>query len=204
LSFLSGITAKSWEHAGETEGLHGEVVRNHPSKRIALRVFLAVVSSMFILFFVAYVERMELADWRPVALPSALWLNTVLLILGSFAFHFARNAAGAENRRGVKNGLLLAGVLTLGFLVGQYVAWQQLEAEGYFMRSNPASAFFYLLTGLHGLHVIGGLVVWGRATFRIFAGEPVGKVRLSVQLCSTYWHYLLLVWLIMYYILLST
>ena len=203
-NILDSLGSKPWEHAGETEGLHGEVIQNHPSKRIALRVFLAVVSSMFLLFFVAYIERMEVADWRPVALPSVLWANTIVLVLGSFAFHYARTAAGAENRKGVKNGLILAGVLTVGFLLGQYIAWQQLEAAGYFMRSNPASAFFYVLTGLHGLHVIGGLVVWALATIKLMGGEPVGKIRLSVQLCSTYWHYLLIVWLVMYFILLST
>ncbi len=203
MNIFNKITEKPWEHPGETDGAHGHTVTETPAKRVALYVFLAVVTSMFGLFFVAYSERMELPDWRPMQLPATLWLNTLWLLLGSFAFHYARNAANADNRNGVKNGLIAAGLLTLGFLAGQYFAWQQLEAAGYFMASNPANAFFYLLTGLHALHVLGGLWVWGRATARIWGGEPVAKVRLSVQLCSTYWHYLLLVWLVMFFILLS-
>jgi cytochrome c oxidase subunit 3 len=104
----------------------------------------------------------------------------------------------------VKTWLLVGGVCTALFLSGQLVAWQQLSASGYLMTGNPANAFFYLLTALHGLHLLGGMWVWGRTTTRVLTGADVESVRLSVELCTVYWHYLLLVWIGLFGLLLST
>jgi cytochrome c oxidase subunit 3 len=79
-----------------------------------------------------------------------------------------------------------------------------MDASGYFLTANPAYSFFYLLTALHGLHLLGGLWVWGRTTAKVLRGVEVGKVRLSVELCTVYWHYLLLVWLVLFAVLLQT
>jgi cytochrome c oxidase subunit 3 len=80
-----------------------------------------------------------------------------------------------------------------------------LQVSGYFVASGPASAFFYLLTGVHGLHLLGGLIVWGRTLVRMAQpGVEVIDLRLSVELCTVYWHYLLLVWLVLFAVLLST
>jgi len=95
-------------------------------------------------------------------------------------------------------------VLAFCFLAGQLWVWQQLSASGYFLSANPANAFFYLLTAVHGVHLLGGLWVWARATARVWRGMEVGAVRLSVELCTVYWHYLLLVWLALFALLLST
>ena len=87
---------------------------------------------------------------------------------------------------------------------GQLLAWQQLSANGYVIDGNPATSFFYLLTALHGLHLLGGMWVWGRTTVRLFSGADAKSVRLSVELCTVYWHYLLLVWIGLFGLLLST
>ena len=72
------------------------------------------------------------------------------------------------------------------------------ERLGLFSAANPANAFFYLLTALHGLHLLGGLVAWGSTTAKVWRGVDVGDVRLSVELCTVYWHFLLLVWLVLF------
>jgi cytochrome c oxidase subunit 3 len=72
------------------------------------------------------------------------------------------------------------------------------------MSSNPANAFFYLLTAVHGLHILGGLYVWARSTAKVWTGASADTVRLSIELCTVYWHYLLLVWLVLFGLLLST
>jgi cytochrome c oxidase subunit 3 len=105
---------------------------------------------------------------------------------------------------GVRNGLIAGGLFSFSFLAGQLWAWQQLNAAGYFLAANPANAFFYLLTALHGLHLLGGLWVWGKTTAKLRPGVEVGAVRLSVELCAVYWHYLLLVWLVLFALLLDT
>jgi cytochrome c oxidase subunit 3 len=124
--------------------------------------------------------------------------------MASAAFQLTRGAATKGQRRTVKAGLIAGGVFTALFLGGQLIAWQQLNSNGYIMAGNPANSFFYLLTALHGLHLLGGMWVWGRTTTRLFTGAEAKNVRLSVELCAVYWHYLLLVWIGLFALLLST
>jgi cytochrome c oxidase subunit 3 len=84
------------------------------------------------------------------------------------------------------------------------VAWQQLSAAGYYLDLNPANAFFFLLTAVHGLHMLGGLWVWARSTMKVWTGADSDSVRLSIELCTVYWHFLLLVWIVLFGMLLST
>ena len=90
------------------------------------------------------------------------------------------------------------------FLAGQILAWRQLTAAGYVPAANPADAFFYLITAVHGLHLLGGLVALGRTVAKAWPGVVTDQLRLSVELCAMYWHFLLLVWLVMFGILLLT
>jgi len=179
-----------------------------PAASVGLGVFLAVATSLFVLTICAYFMRMMAADWRTLVFPSVLWLNTGLLIVSDLAMRSARNAArrGAMDR--VRTGLIAGGISSFAFLAGQVWAWQQLNASGYFagdqggaLAASPANSFFYLFTALHGLHLLGGLWVWGRTTARVWRGATAAQVRLSVELCTLYWHYLLLVWLVLFALL---
>lgn len=175
---------------------------NARPKAVALATLLAVITSFFALMVSAYSLRMELGDWVPLSEPQLLWTNTVVLILASIVFQWTRNAARKGITERIKPGMLLTGLLTTGFLVGQYVAWQQLHAGGHYITSNPADAFFFLLTGIHALHILGGMYVWARATRRAFAGSA--NIEESIQLCTVYWHFLLVVWLVLFGLMLST
>mgnify|MGYP001815004625 CR=1 FL=1 len=175
---------------------------NARPKIVALTTFLAVVTSFFALIFSAYALRMDYGDWVPLTEPQLLWFNTGILVAASIAFQWTRNAAIRDDTAKLKPGMLISGVLTTAFLVGQYIAWQQLNASGQFISSNPSNAFFFLMTGLHALHMLGGMYVWARATLRLY-GDSAG-IRHSIELCTIYWHFLLLVWLIMFGLLLST
>ena len=188
--------------AGDSQGVHPEAPPS--AVRVGLWVFLAVATSLFGLFISAYTMRMELSDWSPLPEPGLLWLNTAVLIVTSGAMQWTRSAAARGRDDMVRSGLTVAGALTFAFLAGQWVVWRQLGASGYLATGNPANTFFYLLTALHGLHLLGGLVVWARTTTRVWRGAPVEKVRLSVELCTVYWHYLLLVWLVLFALLLAT
>jgi cytochrome c oxidase subunit 3 len=172
--------------------------------KLGLRVFLAVVTVLFSLLVVAYADRMAAADWRSLPVPWLLWLNTVMLILSSVALQWAWGGARWGQIDVVWVGLLAGGVFAFAFLAGQLWAWQQLAAAGYFAATNPAVAFFYLITALHGLHLLGGLVAWGRTIAKVRGGCEVGQVRLSVELCAVYWHFLLLIWLVLFGLLLFT
>jgi cytochrome c oxidase subunit 3 len=200
------IHVKPWveEHAGQGSAPSGASFPTSPAT-VGLWVFLAVATSLFVLTICSYFMRMMAADWRTVMFPSVLWANTVVLILSDFAMRSGRNAARLGDLRRTRSGLLAAGVLSFAFLAGQVWAWQQLNASGYFttvspsgtVAASPANSFFYLFTGLHGAHVLGGLYFWGKATARVSRGEAVARIRPSVELCTVYWHYLLVVWLIL-------
>lgn len=174
------------------------------SKMVALTVFLAVATSLFALFVSAYTLRMEEADWVPVREPDLLWINTGLLVLASIAFHWTRNQVVAGRTDNLMIGLIGSGVLSILFLLGQLATWQQLVEGGYYLTTNPANAFFFLLTAVHGLHLLGGLYVWGRSAQRVWSGAEADTVRLSIELCTIYWHFLLLVWVVVFGLLLST
>ena len=104
----------------------------------------------------------------------------------------------------MKFGLLLGGGFAFAFLVGQLMAWRQLADLGYFAATNPANAFFYLVTALHAVHLLGGLVAWVRTSAKVRRGVTLDRVRLSVELCAVYWHFLLLIWLILFALLIFT
>ena len=198
------LNTQPWEANDPLENQPGRGVINADPAKIGLLSFIAVVTSLFALFLSAYMMRMRLGDWRPVDEPNLLWLNTIVLVLASVAFQLTRGAAKRGQPLTVKIGLLVGGGCTILFLLGQLMAWQQLNASGFFMTGNPANSFFYLLTALHGLHLLGGMWVWGRTTLRILSGADAESVRLSVELCTVYWHYLLLVWIGLFALLLFT
>jgi cytochrome c oxidase subunit 3 len=172
-----------------------------PPVKLGLGVFLGVATSLFVLLISAYFMRMMATDWIDLTVPRVLWLNTAALILASVAMQSSVAAARRAQGDAVRIGLMAAGGFSFFFLLGQLWAWQELNAAGYFATSNPANAFFYLLTAMHGLHLLGGLWVWCRTTAKVWRGVEVAKVRLSVELCTVYWHYLLLVWLVLFALL---
>jgi cytochrome c oxidase subunit 3 len=175
-----------------------------------LRVYFAVATVMFSLIAAVYLMRMgvghpgEGLDWRSTPKPWLLWANTAILILSSVFFQRARLAARREQMDRVAVGLLAAGFFSFAFLAGQLTVWKQLADAGYFLTTNPANSFFYLLTTVHGLHLLGGLVAWGRTTAKVWDQVEPAKVSLSVGLCAAYWHFLLIAWLAFFYLLLTT
>ena len=204
MNLFEALTEKPWEVEGEIVDpgvADGEVL---PPAYLGLKVFLAVVTVIFSLLIVTYAGRMGLGDWRPLHEPWLLWPNTVVLILSSIALHWAVVNARRGNADGLRLGLLAGGALAAIFLVGQLAAWRQLIALGYFASTNPANAFFYLITGLHGLHLLGGLVAWGRTMAKFRRGYEIVRLGPSVELCAIYWHFLLAVWLIVFALMLFT
>ena len=199
MSIFQELTAKSWAtNQGKVDDLYVGRASSGLAKKLALRVFLAVVAVLFMLLVTAYGGRMAYEDWRPAPQVSLLWANTFVLILSSVALQWAQYSVRRGRMDAMRAGLLAGGAFTVVFLFGQILAWRQLGAMVYFEVSNPAIAFFYLITGLHGLHLLGGLVAWGRTVAKVWGNFDVAKVRQSVELCTVYWHFLLLVWLVLF------
>lgn len=156
---------------------------------IGLWVFIGVASTLFALFMTAYVMRMSEPDWSPIALPWQLALSSLLLAAGSVAMQAAASRAAGGRPAGVW--WHAGGALALAFLAVQLWGWQALLTAQVTLAGNPAASFFYLLTAMHGLHVAGGLVGW------VWAGRA-DAAAWRIALCARYWHFLLLVWLLVY------
>jgi len=193
------LTSKPWLEVGAIDDF--ESASPVPAATIGLGVFLAVVVTLFALLISAYFMRMQLADWAQMPAPKLLWFNTGVLVLSSAALQYAHVAARRGQIEDVGGGLIAGGLFASAFLVGQLFAWRQLNAEGYFLATNPANAFFYLLTGLHGLHLLGGLAALALTIDKVWRGVELGQVRLSVRLCALYWNFLLVLWLVLFTLL---
>ncbi len=201
-----GESGGGWFPSGHSDELQWRL----ESAKVGVRILLAVVTSLFMLFLVTYIGRSQFSDWQslsgplgPLANTSALWINTMFLILASFGIQVARLASRKKWRRAAVVSTVLAGILATAFVIGQLRLWGQLAEFGFTVSINPAISFFYLLTGLHVLHIIGGLVAWGRSMERIWQRQSMATINAGLELCAIYWHYLLFVWLVLFALLTS-
>ncbi|MGM9488516.1 bb3-type cytochrome oxidase subunit III [Ideonella sp. YS5] len=169
---------------------------------VALWLFMGVASTFFSLFIVAYGMRMDAQDWSPITLPSQLWISTALLVVGSVLMQRAAAAAGAGEPRAMRVLLAGGGAAAAAFVGSQLLAWQVLIDQRVLLSSNPAASFFYVLTALHGLHVLGGLVAWSVSAQALsMSAAQLPSAAWRIRLCARYWHFLLAVWLVLYFIL---
>ncbi|UEM25384.1 cytochrome c oxidase subunit 3 (plasmid) [Skermanella mucosa] len=202
MSLFGALSAKPWLESG-SGGFPVSGRLRIPTARLGLIFFLVVVTVLFLLLTVAYLMRMGFGDWVPLSEPPVLWLNTLALVLSSAAFQWSWVSVRRGRRDAARTGLLAGGLFAALFLAGQLVAWRQLDALGYFVASNPANTFFYLLSALHALHLLGGLVAWGRTAWKFRRSAGTNELRPSIELCTLYWHFLLAVWLALFGLLLA-
>ncbi len=182
------------EGSGEGGGILGD------PRRFGLLAFLGTVSMLFVGFTSAYIVRRTAADWRPLSPPGLLWVNTALLLASSVTLQAARSRLKGWDLDAFRGWIAMTGGLGGLFVAGQLAAWRILAARGIFLASNPHSSFFYLLTGLHMAHLVGGLVWYAVVAVRVhrMAYTP-GEDGLS--LFATYWHFLAGLWLYLLFLL---
>jgi cytochrome c oxidase subunit 3 len=162
--------------------------------QVGLWCFMGVMCALFLLCGLAYLMRIAYEDWRVLpAPPWQLWLSSGLLALSSLAWELASRRARRDELRKAEGLVRLAWVLGMAFVGSQLGAWQAMAAGGHGVASGPASSFFYLLTGLHGLHMAGGLAAaaWLALARRHDRAQAIG-------LCAQYWHLLLVLWLALF------
>ena len=171
--------------------------RRAASTGTGLWVFMGVATALFSLFILAYAMRMDSGDWSPLAMPWQLWLSTALLVAGSALLQRASAAARGGRWATARAQLRAGGACALAFVGVQLWVWQLQQAAHVMLAGNPAASFFYLLTAMHGLHVIGGLVGWG-LTVRGASRAAGPAFAWRIVLCARYWHFLLAVWVVLF------
>jgi cytochrome c oxidase subunit 3 len=187
--------------------------------RLGLLVGLIGVSMIFISFTSAYIVRQGLPsldpltntlvrDWFPLRLPGLLFINTLVLLLSSGTMEMARRQATrkaplapAASSPGVSFSrewgipwLTLTVVLGFSFLIGQWTVWRELAASGVYVSTNPSSSFVYLLTGTHGVHLLGGIVALVVAGAATFLRRPIESRAVVLDITGWYWHFMAVLW----------
>jgi cytochrome c oxidase subunit 3 len=172
--------------------------------RIGMWVGLASILMLFIALTSAYIVRGVPAlsggesDWLPLEMPRVLWLTTAVLLVSSVSIELARRALKRNEYAGFKRWIALTTLFGVAFLVGQLMAWQQLTAQGVYINSHPHSSFFYLLTSLHGVHLLGGVIALGYVTVAALRMRIGFRRRTAVDVTAIYWHFMDGLWIYLF------
>ena len=211
MNIIQTLGQKPWlDHdAGEIRDLDSAELK---AKRFALNTFLAVVSVLFSLFIVTFLARSQYPDfqalagnvWQPLYDASKLWFNTAILLASGVAIQLSHLFRVRKKTTLALIAGFISLVLAIQFVALQLALWQRLMELGYYVQSNPANSYFYVFTAIHGLHLIGGLCVLLYALITYLRKNSEEKLAISVQLCARYWHYLFVVWLVLFALLTSS
>ncbi len=164
--------------------------------RISLLSICVSIFAFFTALIIAYVWRSRTAPfWDPIMLPPTLWLSTVVILASSVVFELGRRRFGRGEYRDASHLFLATGCLGAAFLASQLTAWRQLVRAGAYLSQNPHSSFFYLFTGLHALHLVGGL---GALLVLLLRKNPRREL---VDMVTYYWHFLGVLWLVLFGVL---
>ena len=178
----------------------------------ALKFFLAVVTVIFFLFTITFLQRTQSFDfqalsgepWLPFSNAELLWQNTGYLVLASISIVLAKIFAEQQRIYFIIFSLAATTLFTLLFISGQWQVWQQLNQAGFNISANPANSYYFLLTGVHGVHIVGGVLVLLRCIWDFGTGLPCQVLATRLKSCALYWHYLFFLWLFLFFLLTSS
>ncbi len=163
---------------------------------IALFILLVSSAMVFAALIVAFVARRAMAaDWTTAPKPHILWLNTAILLASSFVLDRSRRSLKNGDRSGFNLWWTAATALGFLFLGGQAWAWHRLDAAGVYMASSLGGSFFYLLTGAHALHLLGGLAALVYVDVQAWRLRLGPAKRTVIDVSAIFWHFLDAVWL---------
>ena len=210
MRLFSTLMEKPWLNSAENLSLiRADSSSDTWPAKTALKFFLAVVSVLFMLFTITFLSRSQSVDfqalsgepWLPLNDASQLWINSTLLLIASVCMQVSVYFYKKLQYNFFLLSLLLASLTTIAFILLQIHVWQLLTQNGFFIYSNPANSFFYLLTGIHVLHLAGGMFALIRVYVIYWRQGHQLHLLASLRLCAVYWHYLLAIWLYLFFLL---
>jgi cytochrome c oxidase subunit III len=147
----------------------------------------------------------NVAEWRPFDLPIQVWISTMIIITSSIVYHFAQRAIYANDHSRSQKLLIATTILGAAFISSQILAWMALVNRGLYMSGNPYAGFFYILTGIHALHVIGGVIALGAIYLRTRTATEYGPELLYrrnlARSVGWYWHFMGAIWIVLFFLL---
>jgi cytochrome c oxidase subunit 3 len=173
-------------------------------KKFAMWLFIVSVLMIFGALTSAYIVRQAEGNWLIFELPPLLWVNTGVILASSITMQWAYFSAKRDRLESVKIATVITTILGVSFLIGQVLAWGDLVNQKVYLVGNPSGSFVYIISGLHGLHIVGGvifLLILLRSTYKY---KVHSKSMNQIEMCATYWHFLGGLWLYLFVFLLLT
>lgn len=174
--------------------------------RVTLWIVLAAIFMMFGALIVSFITLSSGDTWVPIEMPRLFWLSTGVIFISSLTFEAARRSLKRDNNERYSRWLLLTLFFGLAFLVLQLLAWRRLVAQGVYLASNNHSSFYFLLTGVHGLHLLVGILALSYLLLRTRSRRREANAEMrrqtSVNVVSLYWHFMDGLWILLFLLLL--
>lgn len=175
--------------------------------RIAMWFLLLVVMMTFGGLIAAYIviSTNGVMEWKPFALPIQVWISTILILASSVTYKIAHSMLSHDKQQKAKNWLLATTVFGGMFIASQLLAWVELVRRGVYVQSNPYAGFFYILTAVHAVHVIGGIIALGYILLRTWqataSDEELTKRKQISNSVGWYWHFMDGLWIFLFLLL---
>lgn len=179
----------------------GQPLAMHP-KKFGLWLFLVSVVMIFAALTSAYIVRQAAGNWVVFDMPPLFWVTTGIILVSSATMHWAYVAAKRDNLEMTKVAISLTTILGVAFLAGQIMAWGEMVGESVYLVGNPSGSFVYLISGLHMLHIVGGVIFLLIVLVQTFRYNVHSKRLAQLEMCATYWHFLDGLWLYLFVFLL--
>jgi len=204
------------DDGGGGNGGGNEPKRNEPREiqefkpgisRILTGFLLVVVLMTFGGLMAAYVviATNNVAEWNPFELPIQVWLSTAIIVVSSLTYHLAQTAIFREDEAASRKWLVVTTVFGAAFISSQLLAWLALTSRGLYMRGNPYAGFFYILTAVHAVHVLGGITALGAILLKVWYGvrgdEALQRAKTLSQVVGWYWHFMGALWIVLFVLL---
>ena len=213
MQLFKTLQEKPWlpQELEQQTNLFPSVRHKEKAASTALKFFLAMITVIFFLFTVTFLQRTQSFDfqalsgepWLPFTNSRMLWQNSAYLLIASISIILAKKLAELQSFKGVVISLTATALFTLLFIGGQVQVWQQLNQSGFYIYANPANSYYFLLTGVHALHIVAGVLVFMRCIWHFSLDLSYQRLASSLKLCALYWHFLLFIWLFLFFLLTS-
>jgi len=180
-----------------------EIIRDHKEsavnpKKFIVWLFIATIVMLFAALTSAYLVKQGEGNWLRFELPQMFWITSLIIILSSVSLQLSYRAAKRDQLQIIRVFLGITLLLGLAFLFGQYESWKELVQQDVFFVGNPAGSFIYVLTGLHGLHLISGIIFLLIVLYSAFKYRIHAKNLTQLEMATTYWHFLGALWLYLF------
>ena len=199
---FGALSDKPWEKEQMiSDNYHQGKTFNLSNQTSAVIVIFGVSTVLFSLIVTGYLYSIPATqDTQYLLKPNLLWINTLILFFVTYFFSRITKDLEKKETLKVKKNLIIVGVLSYLFLFGQLIFWTQLMKNGNYVTTNTYFSSFYIFTAIHGLHLLGGLLFWGKVSSRVLKLEQnkILDEEKNISALSWYWNFLLVVWLVFF------